>query len=50
MLAFVGTVLLLLLGFVWYPLKRAFRYLREKQKSRDDGATQEDEIGNRRGK
>lgn len=30
MLAFVGTILLMLLGFVWYPLKRMLRHLKEK--------------------
>lgn len=30
-LAFVGTLLLLLVGFVWYPLKRLLRYFKVKQ-------------------
>jgi hypothetical protein len=39
-LAFVGTILLMLLGFVWYPLKRVLRHLREKHNSHEDGVVE----------
>ena len=40
-LAFVGTVVLLLVGFVWYPLKRLIRHIKLMRTGQGAGAGRE---------
>lgn len=40
-LAFVGVVLLLVVGFVWYPVKRLLRRMKERRAGPETGAPRE---------
>ena len=42
-LAFLGTLILLIIGFLWYPIKRLIKGKRGKDKTKSDGAKSDGE-------
>lgn len=43
-IAFLGAILLVILGFFWYPIKRLINHLRKKQVEEDNSRLEKNEA------